>query len=456
MAAHQSSPLSRRSLFLSSVAATVGCFVAIGEAALPPMQAVRVASGLSTPLFVTTPPNDPSRLFIVEQGSGGTAQIRILDRTTGTLNTTPFLSITGLSTTGEQGLLGLAFDPDYAANGKFYVDCVVPGGAYNNGVVQIRQYSVSGNPNVANAASGITLLNIDKPQNNHNGGWIGFSPRAGDDHNLYIAVGDGGNSYDQGTGHIEPTGNAQNPTTLLGKMLRIHIDPASGTYSIPANNPLAGSSDPNVKKEIFLTGLRNPFRNSFDRLTGDLFIGDVGQAAREELDVQKASNPGGGENYGWRLREGAIQTPNAVGGPAPGAVDPIFDYTHSTGQTVIGGYVYHGSLIPGLAGTLLFGDYLGPAGGGNVHGAVFAIDYDGASVSNFQDITALIDPTGQIGQIASFGEDANGELYIVDISRGQIFQLVPEPGTLAMLAAGAGLLLRRANALGRRTPARLR
>src|SRR5262249_40414205 len=153
--------------------------------------------------------------------------------TTGMLNPTPFLTVSNISTAGEEGLLGLAFDPNYATNGKFYVDCVAPGGAFNNGMTQIRQYQVSGNPDIADTTpSNIKiLLSFDQPQTNHKAGWIGFSPRLGDDHNLYIATGDGGNGDDQGTGHIEPGGNAQNVTTLLGKMLRIHVDPATGTYT---------------------------------------------------------------------------------------------------------------------------------------------------------------------------------------------------------------------------------
>src|SRR3984893_17034743 len=310
--------------------------------AVPGLDAIRVASGLSSPLFSTAPPGDFNRLFIVQQNG----VIRILNLNTGVLNATPFLTISGLQSGGEQGLLGLAFDPSYATNGKFYVKCTVAGGAVKAGVNQNRQYQDSSNPDIpATTPANIkTLLSIDQAETNHNGGWIGFSPRPGDDHNLYIADGDGGNSNDQdgGVGHIEPGGNAQNNTTLLGKMLRIHVDPATGTYTIPANNPFFGSAT--LKREIWAFGLRNPFRDSFDRTTGRMFIGDVGQDSREEVDVQQPSNPGGGENYGWRLREGTIATPTGnrvVGGsPPPGNVDPILDYPHTTGQTVIGGYVY--------------------------------------------------------------------------------------------------------------------
>src|SRR3984893_17868451 len=328
------------------------------------LDAIRVASNLSSPIFVTAPPGDFNRLFLVQQGG----QIRILNLNTGLLNATPFLTISGLQTGGEQGLLGLAFDPSYATNGKFYVKCTVAGGAFNAGVNQIRQYQVSSNPDIADTtpANIKTSLAINQPETNHNGGWIGFSPRLGDDHNLYIADGDGGASNDQdgGVGHIEPGGNAQNTTTLLGKMLRIHVDPATGTYTIPANNPFptpSPSPSPAPRPEIWLLGLRNPFRDSFDRANGRMLIGDVGQDTREEVDVQQPTNPGGGGNYGWRDRQGLIQnpaypTPTAAPTPNRGWIDPIIDYPHTTGRTIIGGYIYRGALFPALQGVYVFSD----------------------------------------------------------------------------------------------------
>jgi len=395
------------------------------------LSAIRVASGLSSPLFSTAPPGDFNRLFIVQQNG----VIRILNLNTGVLNATPFLTVGGIVSGGEQGLLGLAFDPSYATNGKFYVNCTAPGGAFNAGITQIRQYQVSSNPDIADTtATNIkTLLSFDQPQTNHNGGWIGFSPRAGDDHNLYIATGDGGagNDQDGGVGHIEPGGNAQNKTTLLGKMLRIHVDPATGTYTIPANNPFFGSAT--LRQEIWAFGLRNPFRDSFDRSTGRMLIGDVGQDTREEVDVQQATNPGGGENYGWRLREGTIATPTGspvVGGtPPPGNINPIFDYPHTTGQTVIGGYVYRGQQFPVLQSVYVFGDYLGPEPGSI--GKVFTLNYDGTTASNFQDITSQLFPipttSGNItlANVSSFGEDAAGELYITDIGNGNVYKISP-------------------------------
>src|SRR4029077_3706573 len=229
------------------------------------------------------------------------------------------------------------------------------------------------------------------------------------------------------TGHIEPGGNAQNLTNLLGKMLRIHVDSAAGTATIPSNNPFVGMSG--ARGEIWAFGLRNPFRNSFDRQTGRMFIGDVGQDTREEIDVQQPTNPDGGENYEWRLREGKIATPTGgVGGPRPhGGVDPIFDYPHSKGQTVIGGYVYRGNQITALQGTYVFADYLGPEPGSQ--GKIFTLNYNGTTASNFQDITSKLFPTRVGGYMlknpSSLGVDANGELYITDIGDGNVYKIVP-------------------------------
>ena len=400
----------------------------VGGQAVSGLTVTRVASGLSQPIYVTAPPGDTSRLFIVQQSG----QVLILNLATETMNATPFLNIqTRLVAGGERGLLGIAFDPNYATNGKFYVNYTAPGGVWGNGITRVSQFTVSGSPNLADDTSEKILLSFDQPQANHNGGWIGFSPRAGDANNLYIASGDGGGGNDQGTGHIEPGGNAQNPTTLLGKMLRITLDAVAGTYSIPPNNPYAGATD-GSGGEVWTVGLRNPYRASFDRLSGTLFIGDVGQSAREEVNVQKPSNPGGGENYGWRLREGTIQTPGSIGGPQPpGGVEPIVDYPRSNsstpfvGRTVIGGYVYRGKQIPALRGVYVFGDYLGPDGG---TARIFTLDYDGTAASNFQDITTQLFPSGgpfTLRNPSSFGEDANGELYLTDITSGSVYRIVP-------------------------------
>jgi hypothetical protein len=383
------------------------------------LDAVRVAGGFNLPVFATAAPRDKARLFVLQQGG----QIRIIDLASGTIKEPPFLSLS-VSTAGEEGLLGLAFDSNYAANGYFYVNYVVPGGLYGQGVTRISRFTVSSNPDIADPASEKIILSFDQPENNHNGGWVGFSPRAGDRGNLYIAAGDGGAANDAGTGHIEPGGNAQNLTTLLGKMLRIHIN-SDGTYSIPADNPFVGM--PNVRQEIWAYGLRNPFRDSFDRSLGTFFIGDVGQSSREEIDAEASTTPGG-QNYGWRVREGSIQNPAYPNDPVPpNAIDPAYDYPHTVGQTIIGGYVYRGRKIRNLVGTYVFADYLGP-NTGNFTGRIFTLDFNGTVASNFQDITADLFPT-KVGNYpllnpTSLGEDANGELYICDIGSGNVFQIV--------------------------------
>jgi glucose/arabinose dehydrogenase len=402
--------------------------------AIPGLDATVVQSGLTSPIFVTAPPGDYNRLFVVQQNG----VIKILDLTMSppSLKGT-FLTIPGMAG-GEQGLLGLAFHPNYANSGqvgygKFYVLYVASGA--NDIVIDQRQVS-STNADLADTALSTikTVLTFSHPQSNHNAGWIGFSPRAGDGNNLYISSGDGGggNDADGGVGHHEPGGNAQWDQTLLGKMLRITVNPTLGAYTIPSNNPFFGSIDPLVKKEIWLLGLRNPYRDSFDRLTGRMFIGDVGQSSREEIDVQQPTNPGGGENYGWRVREGLIQNPTYLSDPIPpGAIDPIYDYPRTGllgGRTVIGGYVYRGKQIPALNGVYVFGDYLGTSGSGP--GKIFTLDYNGTTASNPQDITAQLFPTidtpaANLANPSSFGEDANGELYITDISAGSVYKIVP-------------------------------
>ena len=327
------------------------------QAALAGLQ--RVASGLSAPIFATHAPGDRSRLFIAERGGN----IRILNLDTGTLEATPFLTMSGISTTGEGGFLGMAFHPDYfnvgaPGYGKFYVDVTTN----NTTVSHIREFTVSaGNPNLADATSQREILNFSQPQTNHDGGWIGFSPN---DQYLYIATGDGGGDDDNDSGHTAGTGNAQDITNnRLGKMLRLDVNgddfPADDqrNYAIPPTNPFVGITGDD---EIWAYGLRNPFRDSFDRLTGDLWIGDVGQINREEIDFQAADSPGG-ENYGWRLREGTIATPTggSGGAPPPGNVEPVYDYGHVSGPfggtVVSGGYVYRGP-DPSLQGKYYFLD----------------------------------------------------------------------------------------------------
>jgi glucose/arabinose dehydrogenase len=405
-------------------------------------QMERIATGLSRPVFLTAPPGDTERLFILEQHAG---RIRILRRSDHTLLATPFLTVSGLSTGNEQGLLGLAFDPDYAINGFFYVYITDPD-------ARILRFQVSSDPDVADAASETPVISFTEPQANHNAGWIAFGP----DDLLYVATGDGGGADDNDAGHTSGTGNAQDTTdNLLGKILR--IDPGGDdfpadpdlNYAIPADNPLVGVTGDD---EIWVYGLRNPWRDSFDRATGDLYIGDVGQGSCEEIDVQPATSAGG-ENYGWRLREGTIATPTGgVGGARPaGAIDPIFDYPHSiatcsgppagfVGIAITGGYVYRGP-ISELAGRYFFADY-GTA-------KLWSLVWDGSDPSlfdgtNYTDLTdhsgdARFAPdVGTIDSVSSFGEDVDGNLYVLDLD-GDVF-LLPEPGGVLPLAAGCLLL----------------
>ena len=291
-----------------------------------------VAGGFSSPVAIRHAGDGSGRLFIVEQGG----LIRIVDD--GSVLPTPFLDLQSLVVSGgEQGLLGLAFHPDYSTNGLFYVNYTRDGDPDVDKTV-IARYSVSADPNVADSTSATLILEIDQPFENHNGGDIHFGP---DDY-LYIGMGDGGGWE-----------TAQDMTTLLGKMLRIDVDGGS-PYAIPPDNPFVG--DPSALDEIWASGLRNPWRWSFDRLTGDLFIGDVGEGDWEEIDYQPAASSGG-ENYGWPCREGAHDFLPAFCPGSPTLVEPILEYSHDSGQcTVVGGFVFRGG-IQGFDGTYVYNDW---------------------------------------------------------------------------------------------------
>ena len=379
------------------------------------MTTVRVAGNLDHVVFATHAPGDYTRLFIVEKQG----RIKVLNLKTGVLNATLFLDIDslvggGLSTNDERGLLGLAFHPDYQNNGYFYVDYT-----NNSGRTTIARYSVSDDPEVADPGSALILLTIFQPFSNHNGGWIGFGPNDGF---LYISTGDGGSAGDPGN-------RAQDITNqLLGKMLRIDVDGndgPGGNYGIPAGNPFVGITGDD---EIWAYGLRNPWRSSFDRATGDLYIADVGQNAWEEIDFQPADSTGG-ENYGWRCYEGDHPF-NTSGCPAPETmVFPIHEYSHALGRSLTGGYVYRGCAIPTLDGTYFFADY--------VFTRLWSFTYEGNNVLNFTSRIAELSPSSDgfaINQISSFGEDARGELYIVDQGSGisgQVFKIVPVKPTIS-------------------------
>ena len=389
--------------------------LALGAAAVPNAHAlstVLIGSGFSEPVALAAPAGD-SRLFIVEKAG------RIQVMANGASST--YLDISGqVDATGERGLLGLAFDPDFASNGRFYVNYI---DKTTKNTVVAAYTAPSAAANTADPGSAETIISITQPAglSNHKAGWIGFRP--GDGNNLYIATGDGGSAND-------PNGNAQNLGSNLGKMLRI-TPQAGGGYTIPAGNPFVGVAG---NDEIWAYGLRNPYRNSFDRGTGDFWIADVGQGLREELDFE-AAGTAGGRNYGWRAREGSIDNPN-VSDPAPAnATDPIYDYAHGDmGGTVIGGYVYRGTGEAGLDGTYFFGDFNS--------GKIFSLRETGGAVGSFIDRTAeLGTPFGGF-TLSAFGEDAAGNLYVMGLN-GNVYRFaaaVPEPATWLTLAAGLGLM----------------
>ncbi len=319
---------------------------------------VKVAGGFSQPLYLTAPAGDLNRLFIVEQSS---ASIKIIKN--GIVLATPFLNIDPkVGSGGEGGLLGLAFHPNYASNGFFYVNYTD-----NSGDTVVARYKVSSNPDVADPSSELIMMTVDQPFSNHNGGMLVFSPN--DDY-LYIGLGDGGSSFDPGN-------RAQDGNTELGKMLRINVGNGE-TFTAAANNPF--NDDPDFLDTIWALGFRNPWRYSFDRLNGDLYIGDVGQGAKEEISIQPGSSLGG-ENYGWRCMEGKECT--GLSGctcNAPGLTIPIHDYGHTGGNcSVTGGYVYRGTAIPDLDGTYFFADFC--------TGKIWSFVRSGNTVSQFTDRT---------------------------------------------------------------------
>jgi glucose/arabinose dehydrogenase len=386
-------PAARR-LRLAVLAATVAAIAlsASPAAATTPAIALSlVTSGLTKPVLALGPNDGTGRLFVVEQPG----RIRIVKG--GSLVATPFLDITSLvSTGGEQGLLGLAFHPKFATNHQIYVNFTDKSGNTN-----IRMYKVSAaNPDLIDATTARTILTIKQPYSNHNGGNLAFGP----DGFLYIGMGDGGSAGDPGN-------RAQNTGQLLGKMLRIDVDHKSGAkqYASPATNPYVGIAGAD---EVWQLGLRNPWRWSFDSLTGALWIGDVGQSGYEEVDVapQTAAGPGRGINWGWRQMEGFHCYNPASGCVTSGKTLPLLEYTHASGRCAItGGYVYRGSAIPALAGTYLYADYC--------TGEIWGV---GATATSPASGTLLLDTPMNV---SSFGQDAAGELYVVDLG-GSVYKVV--------------------------------
>jgi len=351
---------------------------------LNPVGLRRLASTLSQPVFLTSAPADFERLYVVEK----TGAIRILRNDT--LLATPFLDLSDLvSSGGEQGLLSMAFHPSFATNGYVFV-------SYTDtlGDSKVVRYQAT-DPETVDAGSALEILSVDQPYSNHNGGLVAFGP----DGMLYVGLGDGGSGGD-------PDGNGQNKGTLLGAILRLDVD--GGTpYAIPADNPFVGEAG--SRGEIWAYGLRNPWRFSFDRGTGDLYIGDVGQGQREEIDVQPAASTGG-ENYGWNIMEGT-SCYNAATCQTQGLTLPVAEYTHAEGCSITGGYVYRGTVVSALQDLYLYADYCA--------GWVRSLTYVGGQVVDSQEWPDLAPG----GSVTSFGEDGSGELYIMTLD-GKLFRVV--------------------------------
>jgi len=423
------------SVLLAVLAATLTAGPAPGQ-----VTSSLVASGFSAPLFATSAPGDPTRLYVVEQGG----VIRTLDTATNTVGSTPFLNLAAvtpdLQSGGEQGLLGLAFHPDFQNNGFLYVDYNYQVAGDPGGATRVERFKVTGGVVDTSPAGRQTVLQYNHPTNtNHNAGWIGFNPTSGaagpTSGYLYVATGDGGAGND-------PPNNAQNLGSPLGKLLRIDVN---NNNQPPASNPFVNT--PGARPDVFAYGLRNPFRDSFDRATGNLYLGDVGQDTREEVDVIVNGSPGG-QNFGWRAREGTVHNPAVSDADPPGAVNPVYDYGHNGGgASITGGYVYRGpaALDHGqpLDGTYFFADF--------ITGAIGSFRSDGSSVSDVRDRTGELRnaTTGQtVSTISSFAEDGFGNQFMIDYGDGEVFRInvtpVPEPGALALAGAGTlGLWLRR-------------
>jgi glucose/arabinose dehydrogenase len=380
------------------------------EGAVPALTLELVSDGLEQPLFVTGVPGDDTRLFVLEKAG----RVRVI--VNGVLQEQPFLDIGSLVVnSGERGMLGLAFHPNYAQNGLFYVHhSSVP--ENNDGVT--AEYKVDPtNPNLADPNSRRLVLRIaNDPEANHNGGDLVFGP----DKFLYLGMGDGGGGNDQhGT-----DGNGQNLNALFGKMLRIDVDgrDVNGAYGIPPGN-LAEQTAQQALPEIWAYGLRNPWRYSFDACTGDLYIGDVGQNTLEEVDFLAANTPAG-TNFGWRLMEG----PNCrTGDTVCPTIDtstlklPVDSYPRTVGTSITGGYVYRGSAVPGLRGRYFYADY--------DSNDVFSFRIENGLLVDRQDVSSQIRPSegGTFGGIASFGTDNAGEVYVAAFQPGAIYRIAAAP-----------------------------
>ncbi|MEI7658589.1 MAG: PQQ-dependent sugar dehydrogenase, partial [Phycisphaerae bacterium] len=393
--------------------------VASTIAAAPPM-AVRIhASGLQQPLAITHAPGDSTTVYVVQR----LGKIAAVDAASGAVRSLAWLDLTAtVRAVGDGGLLGIAFDPNFQRSGFVYVYFTRQPDSQGT----LMRFTVNPVTRVPDPASGIVILTHPRFSGGHNGGWIGFSPLDGF---LYMGLGDAGTGTEP-----DPLNSAQTLRGLpfQGKVVR--IDPsgddfpldAARNYRIPASNPfVATTNDP----EIWAYGLRNPWRCSFDRATGDLWIADVGHDLYEEINVERAGHPGG-SNYGWKCMEGPVCTPFGSCGPCPvpGLSIPTFAYDHDMGHSITGGVVYRGSAIPGLVGSYVFADWS--------DGKLFTLR--AASAGGFEDVTSMVEPGGSalLYTIAAIGEDAAGEIYLADWLRGRLLKLVPRPaGACCLLAA---------------------
>jgi glucose/arabinose dehydrogenase len=368
----------------------------IGGMPAEAMTVTPAVENLSLPVRLAAPTGD-ARLFVVEKNG----RIKVFDRD-GTSRGI-FLDISALvSTGGERGLLGLAFAPDYQESGRFFVNYTDV-----SGDTQVVRYNVDPvNPDLALAGSASAVIQVSQPFSNHNGGHLEFGP----DGMLYVGLGDGGSGGD-------PNNNAQNGLSLLGKMLRLDVSGSAG-YAIPEDNPFVGQSP---RDEIWATGLRNPWCFGFDRLSGNLWIADVGQNVLEEINVQPVTSTGG-ENYGWRLMEGT-DCYNPSSNCNDGSLTlPVFEYTHGGNPyrcSISGGFVYRGNRVSELEGRYLFADYCSLQ--------IWALDYSpGGGEAQSADLTDLLTPPQGYQDIVGFGQDSDGELYIIDMTAGTIFRIMSD------------------------------
>jgi len=392
--------------YLSISIVLIFTFFSYGCSQAQQLKLTEFATGLSRPVCIQNAGDD--RLFVLEQAG----RIKIIEAS-GLVKAAPFLDISNIvnDNGNEQGLLGLAFHPDYQNNGYFYLNYTA-----QNGSTQVSRFSVDpANPDLADASSEFQILNIAQPYSNHNGGDIHFGP----DGYLYIGMGDGGSGGD-------PENRAQNGQELLGKILRIDVDNGS-PYGIPPDNPFVG--DPTTLDEIWAIGVRNPWRYSFDALTGDLWIGDVGQNIVEEIDFQPASSSGG-ENYGWRCFEGSdVYSNDNDCPPSSELVFPVYEFTHSGspgGCSVTGGLVYRGSQFPQLFGQYFFTDFCGNwimsiyEENGNWQTKNYGVYNPGSGYS-------------------AFGANSDGEIFIAALSTGIIYQIGTETTSVDEHSSGSKL-----------------